>query len=416
MKKFKITLLISILLIILIYVSNITSIPDNLILFQGEKINFKTALGLSLSSENTGNKTKENYKVLQTSTFVQTDENYTGKISVSLNLFGKIPVKTIDVNVIENTKVVALGDIVGLKLYTNGVLVVGMSEISGIDNNKYRPYEKTGIKEGDMIVEVNKKTVTCTADLLKSISEAEGKEVSIVYMRDGSLEQTSITPVKAEDNSYKIGLWVRDTAAGVGTVSFYEPSSGIFAALGHGILDIDTEKLLDISTGDFVTTNIVSIKKGEKGSPGKIQGAIDNGQIVGEVYKNTEYGVYGSLKNLSALNINPQNTIDVALRDEIETGKASIICTIENGNKEEYVVEIQKIDRNNNWDNKSMVVKVIDQRLIDKTGGIVQGMSGSPIIQNGKLIGVLTHVLVSDPTLGYGVFADMMIKQLREVK
>lgn len=414
MKKIKVTILISILLILLIYTSNITSIPDNLVLFQGEKINLKTVFGLSISTANIEDKLNGNYEVMQTSTSVKSNENYTGKVSVSLNLFGKIPVKTIDVNVIENTKVIALGDIVGLKLYTNGVLVVGMSEISGVDNNKYRPYEKTGIKEGDMIVEVNQKEVTCTADLLKSINEAEENEVSISYVRDGSVEKAKITPVKAEDNSYKIGLWVRDTAAGVGTVSFYEPSTGVFAALGHGILDIDTQELLDIGAGDFVTTNIVSIKKGEKGSPGKIQGTIDNGQTIGQVYKNTEFGVYGNLKNLSTLNINSQNTIDVALRDEIKPGKATIICTLENNKKEEYEVEIQKIDKNNNWDNKSMQVKVTDQRLIDKTGGIVQGMSGSPILQNGKLIGVLTHVLISEPTMGYGVFADMMIKELRE--
>ena len=415
MKKTKIIFLISILLIILIYVSNITSLPDNLILFKGEEINLKTAWGLSIANNNLENNLNQTYEVMQTSTLLQTNKDYTGKTSVSLNLFGKIPVKTIDVNIIENTKVVPLGDLVGLKLYTNGVLVVGMSEISDVNNTKYRPYEKTGIKEGDTIVKVNENTVTCTADLLKYIKEANGKEVSIGYVRDGNFEQTSITPVKAKDNSYKIGLWVRDTAAGVGTVSFYEPSSGIFAALGHGILDVDTQELLDIGTGDFITTSIVSIKKGEKGTPGKIQGSIENGQTIGQIYKNTEMGVYGSLKNLSALNINSQDTIDVALRDDINIGKASIICTLENNRKEEYEIEIQKIDKNNTWDNKSMQVKVTDQRLIDKTGGIIQGMSGSPIIQNGKLIGVLTHVLVSDPSMGYGVFADMMIKQMRQV-
>ena len=416
MKNFKFIFLISILLVLLIYVSNITSLPDNLILFQGEKINLKTVLGLSFSVDKSQDKLKANYEVLQTSTAIQTKEDYIGKAKVNLNLFGKIPVKTIDVNIIENTKVVVLGDLVGLKLYTNGVLVVGMSEISGIDNNKYKPYEKTGIKEGDMIIEVNKQSVTCTADLLNSINQAQENEITIVYVRDGNIEQTSIKPVKTEDNCYKIGLWVRDIAAGVGTVSFYEPSTGLFAALGHGILDIDTEELLEISTGDFVTANIVSIKKGERGNPGKIQGSIDNQYAIGQVYKNTQFGVFGNLKNLSVLNVNLQDTMEVAFRDEIKLGKASIICTLENNKKDKYEVEIQKIDKNNNWDNKSMVIKVTDKRLIDKTGGIIQGMSGSPIIQNGKLIGALTHVLVSEPTMGYGIFADMMIKQMREVK
>lgn len=190
---------------------------------------------------------------------------------------------------------------------------------------------------------------------------------------------------------------------------------GTFAALGHGIQDVDTEQLLDIATGDFVTTKIVSIKKGEKGNPGKIQGSIENSTKVGEVYKNTEFGVYGKVTNVSALNIDISKAMEIATRDEIETGKATILCTLEDNKTKEYEIEIEKIYKNNDTNNKSMLVKVTDKELIEKTGGIIQGMSGSPIIQNGKVIGALTHVLVNNPEKGYGVFADLMIKQAREI-
>lgn len=290
---------------------------------------------------------------------------------------------------------------VGLKLYTNGVLVVGMSEIEGSDNQKYKPYEQSDIKEGDMIVKINETTVTCTADLVNMVDRSEGNEIKVTYVRDEETLQTSIKPVETAKQEYKIGLWVRDAAAGVGTISFYEPSTGLFASLGHGILDIDTEQLLEIAKGEFITANIVSIQKGEKGDPGKIQGSIENQTEIGSVYKNTNLGVYGKINNPSALNIDLNKTIDVALRDEIQTGKATIICTLGNKQKKEYEIEIQKLYKNNNVDNKSMLIKVTDPELLEKTGGIIQGMSGSPIMQNGKLIGVLTHVLVSDPTVGY---------------
>lgn len=222
--------------------------------------------------------------------------------------------------------------------------------------------------------------------------------------------------MKASDNKYKLGLWVRDAAAGVGTVSFYEPTTKTFAALGHGIQDIDTEQLLDIAKGDFITTNIISIVKGEKGNPGKIQGSIENSTVIGQVYKNTDFGVYGKLTNISALDVDITKAMEIAPRDEIKIGKAKILCTLEDNNTKEYDVEIERIYKNNNSNNKSMLVKVSDEELIEKTGGIIQGMSGSPIIQNGKVIGALTHVLVNDPQTGYGVFADLMIKQAKEVQ
>ncbi len=404
--------IIGFLILIFIYVTNITSIPDNIILFQGERLNIPTLVGVSLKSNN---QIEKEQTVQTSSSILEANTDKIGKLNFKLNLFGRIPLKEVSVNVIPKTSVVPLGNTVGLRLYTSGVLVVGMSEIEGNDHKKYKPYENTGIEEGDMIVEVANKEVTCTADLLTNVNNSNGKDINIIYVRNGKSIETSITPIKAQDNKYKLGLWVRDAAAGVGTVSFYEPATRTFAALGHGIQDIDTEQLLDIAKGDFITTKIVSIVKGEKGNPGKIQGSIENSTVIGEVYKNTEFGVYGKLSNISALNINIKNALEVATRDEIQTGPAKIRCTLEDNKTQEYSIEIERIYKNNNENNKSMLVKVTDEELIKKTGGIIQGMSGSPIIQNNKVVGALTHVLVNDPQKGYGVFADLMIKQAREV-
>lgn len=202
---------------------------------------------------------------------------------------------------------------------------------------------------------------------------------------------------------------------GVGTITYYEPSTGRFAALGHGIMDIDTRELLEIANGEIVTTNIIDVKKGEKGTPGEIRGSILGQSTVGKISKNTDIGIYGSLTDPSQLGIDSSKAIEVASRNEIELGKAKILCTLENNKTEEYDIEIQKIDLNNSDNNKSMIIKIADKDLLEKTNGIIQGMSGSPIIQNGKLIGAVTQVFVSSPDMGYAIFADLMIKEMKEV-
>ena len=203
---------------------------------------------------------------------------------------------------------------------------------------------------------------------------------------------------------------------GVGTVTFYEPTTKTFGALGHGITDIDTNELINISSGEFVTTRILNITKGEIDNPGKIQGSIENQQNIGLISKNTRFGIYGMVDNLSSLNIDTSKKMEVALRDEIVPGKATILCSLDNEKPKEYEIEIEKIYKENNYDNKSMKIKVTDEKLLEKTGGIIQGMSGSPIIQNEKFIGAITHVLVKSPKEGYAVFGDMMIKQSKSVE
>ena len=200
-----------------------------------------------------------------------------------------------------------------------------------------------------------------------------------------------------------------------GTLTFYEPDTNMFMSLGHGITDIDTEQIVEIANGELVTANIISINKGEKGKPGEIRGTIDNGYEIGDIYKNTNFGVYGTLKNTKYLSIDTSKEMEVATREEIQEGEATILCQLDNSGPKEYKIEIEKIYISNNEDNKSMLIKITDESLIEKTGGIIQVMSGAPIMQNGKFIGAITNVLVNDPTQGYAIFGDMMIKQMREI-
>lgn len=400
-KKLKKFLIVIILILIYIYVCNISMLPNNIILMQGEVLNLNTVLGVNVKNAKTVTASSN----LNNSIFEET-----GKMNLELNLFNLFSVKDVTVNVIPKTTVIPLGKAIGMKMYTKGVLVVGMSEIEG-----QKPYENSGIETGDKIVEVNNVKINNTEELIACVNSSKGENIEITYISDNEEEVTNISPVKTGDNEYKLGLWVRDAAAGVGTLTFYEPSTGEFGALGHGINDVDTYELIDIANGELVTTNIVDIVKGKDGTPGEIRGVIDGGSTIGSIYKNTSYGVYGKVVDTSRLNLSKDDEIEVANRSEITTGKAEIMCELENGKTEKYEIEIQKIFLENNQDNKSMLIKVTDEDLIEKTGGIIQGMSGAPIIQNGKFIGAVTHVLVNDSKMGYAVFADLMIKQMREV-
>ncbi len=316
-----------------------------------------------------------------------------------------------NVNSFTQRMVNPIGRTIGLKLYTDGVLVVGMSEIDGIDGNKYKPYENSGIKEGDMIKSINGKAITNAEELIDIINESNGNTISIRYQRESEEIYTTITPIESTDENYMIGLWVRDAAAGIGTLTYYEQATNSFAALGHGINDVDTNKLLNISNGELVTSQIVSIVKGEKGKPGEIRGIIDGGETIGNIEVNSTIGVYGKVTNINYINKVKKGEMPVANRNQIEEGKATIICQLSNENKtEEYEIEIRKIYRMNYKDNKSMLIKVTDKELIEKTGGIIPGMSGTPIIQNGRFIGAITNVLLNDPTQGYAIFADMMMQ------
>ena len=405
-KIIKITILTLILAIIYIYMLVITNLPDKLVIFKGENIKFNTLYGLDISLKD------KTYEAMFTSSSIgEQTFNDKGKTTLTASLFN-INIKDIEVNILDKAYVVPIGKITGIKLYTKGVLVVGMSEIEG-----QKPYEGSDIQEGDVITNINEREIQNTTELIECINQSNGEVLHITYLDNGEIKNSSITPVKNENGTYQIGLWVRDSAAGIGTVSFYEPETGNFVALGHGITDIDTSEIIDISSGELVNTKILSVVKGKSGTPGKIQGALDNQRSIGTIYKNTRLGIYGKVTNKANLLANYKDAIQVATRDEIKLGKAFILCSVDDSEKiEEYEIEIEKKFVNNNYDNKSMLIKVTDERLIEKTGGIVQGMSGSPIVQNGKFIGAVTHVIVTNPKEGYAVFGDMLVKQMRTVE
>lgn len=395
------------LMISYIYVCSIISVPENIVIFEGDNLNLKIAQGLSLSSKN-------EETVLTTSNINKQQISKTGADKLNLNLFGGIKVKDVNVSVMPKTTVIPIGTAIGMKLYTRGVLVVGVSQINNENNEKTKPYENSGIEQGDTILEVNNNEVTNTNELIQEVNDSNGNPVKIKYLRNNQTKETSITPVKS-DNQYKIGLWVRDAAAGIGTLTFYEPSTDLFMALGHGISDIDTEKIVDIANGELITANIISIQKGAKGTPGEVRGTIDTGNKIGDISKNTNLGVYGRVTNKNYLPVEQQE-MEIATRSQIKEGKAQIICQLDNEGPKSYEIEIEKIYSMNNQDNKSMLIKVTDKELINKTGGIIQGMSGAPVIQDGKFVGAVTNVLVNDPTQGYAIFADMMIKQMRSTQ
>ena len=400
-KNWKRAVFIFILIIIYIYIIAIDAIPNQIVIFEGESVKVNSAMGLGIKEETVSANSSGK-------------DNTTNK-TLKLNLFENIFVKNIKVSILPKTTVIPVGKVAGVKLYTDGVLVVGMSEIEGIDAKRYKPYQNTGIQEGDSIISINQNTISSTDELIETVNRSEGKEIKVKYLHEEETKECSITPVKTGENEYKLGLWVRDSAAGVGTVTYYEPSTKTFGALGHGITDIDTDELVPIASGEFVTTKILNIVKGEDGVPGKIQGTVENQKNIGSISKNTKYGIYGSVQNVSALNIDTSKEMEVALRKEIKVGKATILCSLDNQEIGEYEIEIEQIDTQNSYNNKSMKIKVTDERLLEKTGGIIQGMSGSPIIQNGKFVGAVTHVLVNNPQEGYAVFGDMMIKQSKEV-
>ena len=259
MKRTRRIFIIAFLLCIYTYCCKVDSIPNNIILYGGEQLNIGNFAGISLKIGD-----KDGNTVLASSEISSVTGSENKEATVDVKLFNTFNVKEVSVSIIDKTTVVPVGQVSGLKLYTNGVLVVGMSEIKGIDNQKYKPYENSGIEEGDRITKINNEEVTDTNTLINIVNKSKGENLEIEYVRNNEIKSCNITPIKYGDGSYKLGLWVRDSAAGIGTLTFYEPSTGNFAALGHGITDTDTGKLVEIQNGEFLTTKILSIIKGVK--------------------------------------------------------------------------------------------------------------------------------------------------------
>lgn len=324
--------------------------------------------------------------------------------SVNFKLFGLIPVKKASVSVIDDMSVVLLGEPFGMKIYTDGVLVVDMSDVDS-ENGSVNPAKSAGIKIGDTIKSINGVTMRSNEDVSRMVETSDGSPMTICYMRENVIKTTTLTPVYSKSaGAYRIGLWVRDSTAGIGTLTFFSPAIDIMCGLGHGVCDDDTGQLINISSGELVNAQIVSIKKGIAGSPGELKGKLGN-QILGKMLLNCECGVFAK----KACPYEDAMLVNLALKQEIKEGEALIYTTIDGATPDYYTCNIKINAKHENERTQNMIVTVTDKRLLEKTGGIVQGMSGSPILQDGRLIGAVTHVFVNNPQKGYGIFAENML-------
>lgn len=297
---------------------------------------------------------------------------------------------------------------VGLKLYADGVIVVGTESVD-TSVGSVNPAEKAGLKIGDIIKTINGKKVNTNFEVSSYIEKSQGESLQFEILRGSEIINITFKGAfSVSESKYKAGLWVRDSSAGIGTVTFCK-SDGTFASLGHAVCDIDTKEVLPISQGNCTEVNITAIQKGNNGITGEICGVLERWET-GDVYYNGNLGVYGKFYNAKEGEL-----YEIACCDEVETGNATVYTTIENGVLTEFEIEIISVNENSE-ENKNLILKVRDKALIEKTGGIIQGMSGSPIVQNGKIIGAVTHVFMNDPTGGYGIFASTMYEKLEELK
>ena len=336
--------------------------------------------------------------------------NETGKYNINLKLFGLFNFKEISLDVIETIELIPCGTPIGIYVETDGILVLGGGRITGEDGLNYRPVDNK-LKTGDYILAINDIEVNNKDKLISEISKCGGKEIELLVRRKNEVFTTKIYPVRSTDGSYKIGAWIRDNTQGIGTLTFVS-TVGAFGALGHGITDIDTGLLMDIKGGTVYAADIMSIIKGKEGEPGELIGMIrqSSKHKIGKIYRNSLQGIFGTIDN----NYNwilGQEPLEIGLKQEVTRGKATILCTLAD-KVEEYNIEIENIDISNSNHSKGMVIRITDERLLEQTGGIVQGMSGSPIIQNNKIIGAVTHVFIQDSTKGYGTFIENMINNL----
>lgn len=363
-----------------VFLAAYTAIPKNVRVMQGQNLDFKWGMTSEASTENTG--------------------TYTCKVK----LFNFIPIKTVSVSVTPKIYVIPSGHAIGVRIHTDGVLVVGMGEVRGENGEKYHPAKDAGLVPGDRITAVNGEKISGTESFVKKLNECGGKAV-LHTMRNENEFNVNISAVySAESGGYKAGIWVRDSTAGIGTMTFFNPENSTFAALGHGICDSDTKDILTVSHGNVSKCTIKNVYKGKSGTPGELTGNF-SGAVLGNILENCSAGVYGNITG----EIPSGKQTAVASRFQVKEGPAEILCDIDGNGPKPYKIEITKISKSSRVSNKDLVIKVCDPVLIEKTGGIVQGMSGSPILQNDMLVGAVTHVFVNNPERGYGIFAENML-------
>lgn len=340
------------------------------------------------------------------------DEKYIreeGRYNVNVSLLGAIPIKNSSLTVSSRHYVIPSGEIFGLRLFTEGVVVVRLEKVDS-DRGTVSPAENAGLRVGDILLKLDGVNITSSNEVSRLLSGGEKTSFNVEYIRKGRHYNTVLnTAYSVSEQKNKAGMWIRDSAAGIGTLTFIEPDRKLFGGLGHGVCDIDTGEILPLSDGDIVSAEVCGCYKGENGKAGELCGSFLS-ESIGILYANNQKGVYGAVTRSLPRN----GAIPIARSSEVITGYAQIISTVDEKGPAYYDVEITKLSPSSN-ENKHIVIKVTDKDLIEKTGGIVQGMSGSPIIQNGMLVGAVTHVLINDPQKGYGIFAETMIDEALRV-
>ncbi|MDY0408393.1 SpoIVB peptidase [Virgibacillus soli] len=335
-----------------------------------------------------------------------------GQSELLYNVSG-MPIKKVNVSVLEDKKVIPGGQSIGVQLQTLGVLVVG-HHLVNTESESVSPGEDADIKVGDMLLEINGEKINELRDV-KPIVEKAGKQnmdLKVKLKRGKEEKHTTLTPAKnKKENEYQIGLYIRDSAAGIGTMTFHDPETKSYGALGHVISDLDTKKPIEINDGTIVKSSVTSIEKGNSGTPGEKQAKFSiRENRIGNITKNSPFGIFGKL-DTNIKNSLYDEPMSIALSHEVKEGPAKILTVLDGEEVEEFDVKIVSSIPQKSPATKGMVIQVTDEKLLDKTGGIVQGMSGSPIIQDNKIVGAVTHVFVNDPTSGYGVHIEWMLQE-----
>lgn len=362
-------------------------LPDFYLVSRGDKLMVSSLFSISA-------RPCESKVTVAVSDGASTSSRYTKS---TLMLFGTVPIKEVESKTIERPNLYPCGEPFGIKLITDGVMVVDLQKI---DNSS--PAKECGIREGDIIVSIDGETVKSNADVAKIIRATNGESCSVKIKR-GKNDLTLTLQPKLDGGCYKAGMWVRDSSAGIGTLTFYDEETGAFGGLGHAVCDADTKEPLPLSTGSLGEINLTGLNRSQSGNPGQLLGEFANSSSTGEILKNCTSGVFGTLNS----NPSSHKAIPLGFRQEITTGKATILTSIDNSGPKEYEISIEQINMSEDAEH-DLVIKVTDPELLEKAGGIVQGMSGSPIIQNGRLVGAVTHVFIEDSSMGYGIFADEM--------
>lgn len=396
--------------------------PGDILLFSGEEQSFSLSMpySLKIDSEDIYVSNGQGEKIPADQISINLGDEFnlkasdTGNYKAKVYLFNLIPVDTISVNVVTPESVYVGGNIIGIALNTDGILVLGSGSVTLENGTKASPAENI-LRSGDYIIEMNGERITDKSQFVSLVQKNGEAAIELKIRRNDEEIKVSIKPVMASDKSYKIGAWIRDDTAGVGTLTYYSPDNGIFGTLGHGITDIDTGTLLSISSGQVYRAHVLSIEKGKEGEPGEIVGSMSRSSTdyMGEIMENTTVGVFGKNEDINEvvkkLGFTEDDLYQIGSSYSVTEGEASIVsCML--GEKEYYSVEITDVSYSKTSEEKSIKIKITDERLLEKTGGIIQGMSGSPIIQNGKLVGAVTHVTVDNPQEGYGIFIGSMLE------